>query len=115
MGVGGGAEALVYKGLALGFDIGYLYPSREPSLGIGLLSANPSYHFVNRKSPGRVVPFVTAGYGAAFRSGFGNLWNYGGGATIWVKDRVGVRLEVRDYRYQQAAFNTSFRVSLAFR
>src|SRR5262245_57461694 len=69
MGVGGGGEVLVYKGLGLGGDIGYLFPSRDPGSGVGLVSVNPSYHFVNRRSLGKVVPFVTAGYAAAFRSG----------------------------------------------
>ncbi len=115
MGVGVGGEGLVYRGLGLGADIGYLFPARDPAYGVGLLSVNPSYHFVNRRTPGKVIPFVTAGYAAAFRSGGVNLWNYGGGATIWLKDWLGVRLEVRDYRDRQYQFNTSFRVSLAFR
>ena len=112
---GAGGEGFLWKGLALGADVGYMHPARLAGAGFGLLSVNPSYHFVNRHNPGRVVPFVTAGYSLGFRNGVANFWNWGGGATVWMTDRLGLRLEVRDVRDHQYRFNTSFRVGLSFR
>ena len=78
---GGGGEGFIYKGLAAGADLGYMWPRGAASEGIGLLSVNGAYHVVNRETPGRLVPFVTAGYSLAFRSRTVNLFNWGGGAT----------------------------------
>ena len=75
LGFGGGAEGLVYKGFGLGGEIGYVFPRNEFGCGFGLFSANPSYHFVNRKNPRKLIPFVTGGYSLAFRSGSVSMFN----------------------------------------
>lgn len=113
LGFGGGAETLVYKGLGLGGEIGYLLPRSAPSGGYGLLSANPSYHFVNRKKPGKLAPFVTGGYSLAFRSGSISMFNYGGGVTYWLSEKIGLRFEVREHR--RGGGILMFRTSVTFR
>jgi hypothetical protein len=112
---GGGGEALIYRGLAAGADLAYLWPRGAAGQGIGLLSANGAYHFVNRERRGRFVPFVTAGYSLAFRSGTANLFNWGGGATYWFTDHAGMRVEVRDLRWRGREFDTTVRFGVAFR
>ncbi len=113
--VGGGGDAYVYRGLAVGADIGYLFPSDSGRDGVGILSVNPSYHFTSRSRDQKVVPFVTAGYTLGFRSGTANFFNWGGGATFWFHRSMGVRAEIRDIRNSQESFNTSFRIAFAFR
>ena len=113
--VGVGADCFLYRGLAAGADVGYMFPRASGGNGIGLLSVNPSYHFVNKERTNRIVPFVTGGYGLAFRSGTANLANFGGGATFWFIERVGFRFEVRNYRNTTDSFTTQFRFALAFR
>jgi hypothetical protein len=112
--VGAGGEGFVFRGLAVGADLAYLFPREAPGAGIGLLSANPAYHFVNRDKPGKWVPFVTAGYGLAFRSDSINLFNYGGGITYWFASRAGLRVEVRDNRNSDSSLFL-IRVGVSFR
>jgi hypothetical protein len=90
-----GGEGFVYKGLAVGGDAGYLYTGERFSYGLGLASANVSYHFRGLGS-GRFVPFVTGGYSVAFRGDTINLGNYGGGMTYWLHRHWGARVEVRN-------------------
>jgi len=114
---GGGVEALFYKGLGVGGELGYLAPKRSFSNGIGILSLNGSYHFRNSKPPRKAVPFVTGGYSLGFRSGTQNLFNFGGGVNYWMRDHLGLRLEFRDHvnpRYGTAHY-WEFRIGLAFR
>ncbi len=82
--------------------------------GIGLLSLNPSYHFADRHTPRKLVPFVTGGNSLAFRSGTLSLFNYGGGATYWLSKRIGLRLKERDHR-RGGSFASFFRAGLTFR
>lgn len=113
---GVGGEGFLYRGLAVGGDLGYMFPRTSPPVGgIGLLSVDPSYHFVNKDRTNRVVPFVTGGYGLAFSGAAANLVNFGGGATFWFRDGLGFRFEVRNYRYRSDNFTTQFRFALAFR
>ena len=111
---GAGAEALVYKGLGLGAEIGYLTPWRDISAGIGILSADGSYHFNrNRKAS----PFITGGYSLAFREGHANLINIGGGLNYWFNEKMGMRLEFRDHfnPHHSNYHYLSFRIGYAFR
>ena len=96
---GGGGEGFVWKGLAAGGELSYLFPREYPSEGVGMFSVNAAYHFVNRDRPGKLVPFVTAGYTLGFRTGTANMVNWGGGVTWWMFRRVGLRTEVRSYEY----------------
>jgi hypothetical protein len=94
---GGGAEVLIVKGLAAGAELGYLAPAKCSGCGIGVLSANGSYHFGARDPKSKVIPFVTGGYSLGFREGHGNMYNFGGGVQYWFSRRVGFRAEVRDH------------------
>ena len=94
MGVGG--EGFLYKGLAAGAEIGYLFAGGSIREGIGLLSVNGSYH-LNRSHRAKFSPFVTGGYSLGFRNGHTNLAYFGGGVTWWMAEHVGARLEFRDY------------------
>jgi hypothetical protein len=42
---------------------------------------------------------VTGGYSLGFRVGVGHFFNYGGGVTSGSPGELGLRLELRDYRY----------------
>ena len=115
LGFGAGGDALIYKGLGASIDLGYVFPRQDPGCGIGLLTLNPSYHFVNRTKPRKVMPFVTAGYALAFRSETANVFNYGGGITWWFSRKTGLRLEARDYRDASGGSLFVIRTSVAIR
>lgn len=112
--VGAGGEGLVYKGLGLGAEIGYLAPFRAGSDGFGIFSPDVSYHF--KSSHSKLVPFVTGGYSAAFRSGaISSGGNFGGGVQYWMKDHLGLRLEFRDHVFSSDSPHFyQFRVGLSF-
>jgi hypothetical protein len=117
MSFGGGGEAFVHRGLAVGADLAYLFPTRNIAGGVGMLSVNPAYHFLNISKRGKLVPFVTGGYSLGFRSGAGHFFNYGGGVTYWFSKNAGLRLELRDHRYIQYVEYSfvTFRVGVSFR
>jgi hypothetical protein len=117
--VGGGGEALLYKGLGAGAEIGYLSSWRYSGSGLGLLSLNGSYYAHAQRSV-KLTPFVTGGYSRAFnKHGGGNAVNFGGGLQYWFHDRAAVRLEVRDHIPVCQGCPTvhilGFRAGLAFR
>ena len=93
---GGGAEANLYKGLGIGLEIGYFSPMEAFGDGIGIFSVNGQYIF-GLENPRRFKPFVTGGYSLAFRSSTANAMNFGGGIHYWLSNRLGLRLEIRDY------------------
>ncbi|WP_321475782.1 hypothetical protein [uncultured Paludibaculum sp.] len=118
MSTGVGGEAFVWKGLAAGAELGYLFPRTEPGIGVGLFNANGAWHLVNRDHPGKFVPFVTAGYTLGFRGGHANLLNWGGGATYWFSRHAGLRTEIRLYEYlgpYPDHFDTSLRFAIQIR
>jgi hypothetical protein len=115
---GVGGEGLVYKGLGLGAEIGYLGAARELSQGLGIFSPDASYHFLRSGGSGKFSPFVTGGYSRLFTGGGGaNAFNIGGGLHWWFKDRIGLRLEVRDHitAPEPSIHIIGFRIGLAFR
>jgi hypothetical protein len=115
--IGVGGEGLVYKGLGVGGEIGYLGAAQGLSDGIGVLSPNISYHFTNASKSGKFEPFVTGGYSLLFRGNALHAVNIGGGANWWFKDRLGLRLEFRDHIPLQFESVHIFgvRIGLAFR
>jgi hypothetical protein len=81
--------------------------------GLGLASVNLSYHFNNSR---KLAPFVTGGGSLAFRGGAAGGGNIGGGVHYWMRDNLGLRLEVRDFIFSSDSPNTVvFRVGLSFR
>lgn len=114
---GGGGEALVYKGLGLGGEVGYLAPWRSMGDGMGTFSPDVSYHFRPRSGEQKLVPFVTGGYTLFFRSGTANGFNFGGGVNYWFREHLGLHLEFRDNvsTTDATVHWLGFRVGLAFR
>lgn len=111
--IGGGGNALIYKGLAAGGEIGFLYPTNEFAYGIGVASINASYYLTNSRRA-RLVPFVTGGYSLAFRGGHMNLSNFGGGVTWWATRHFGIRAEIRDYLWPEYRVEHSPQLMLSF-
>lgn len=112
----GEGEGYLYKGLAMGGDGQIVWPRDESSSYFGLLSLGPSYHFDDRLNPRKVVPFVTGGYGLAFREGATSLYQLGAGVTYWPAPRVGLRFEYRYYDNTRNEFQMNqLRFSIAFR
>lgn len=114
---GVGGDAVLYHGLGLGGDIGYLFPRSAFRSGVGVLTIGPLYSFRDRYFGGKLVPFVAGGYAAVFRDSGSNLFQYGGGVTYWFNDSLGVRADLRDYRFTESARShfVSFRLGIAFR
>ncbi len=94
----GGGEILAGGRVGGGGEFGVL---ANPSGGLFLTSANAVFHFTpSRPTPirSRISPYVSGGY-TRLSSGEGgyNGWNAGIGADVWLKPRVGLRLEFRDH------------------
>ncbi|HKQ92839.1 MAG TPA: hypothetical protein VJZ77_19420 [Blastocatellia bacterium] len=115
--IGGGGEGLVYKGLGVGGEIGYVGSADGLRDGFGVLSTDISYHFTKATKSRKFAPFVTSGYSMLFRSSAVNSINIGGGANWWFKDRIGLRLELRDHipLRSEAIHFFGVRIGLAFR
>jgi hypothetical protein len=115
--IGGGGEGLVYKGLGVGGEIGYIGAARELNRGIGVLSPNVSYNFTNASKSGKLAPFVTSGYSLLIGSDALHAVNVGGGVNWWFKDHLGLRLEFRDHVALRFGSTHIFgvRIGLAFR
>ena len=69
--------------------------------GMFVTSVNGVFHFVpSVVTPikSRISPFASGGY-TRLSSGEGafDAWNLGGGADLWLKPRVGLRVEFRDH------------------
>ena len=91
----GGAEVLTPGGFGIGGEVGVL-GGRGSALFV--LSANGSFHISTDPSVQRVVPFLTGGYTNMRNSdGSFNAWNVGAGVDIWLRERAGLRVDVRDH------------------
>jgi hypothetical protein len=118
--VGAGGEVLLFRGLAVGGELGAM---GRPGDEVGLYSIDSSYHFSHARGKSKLVPFIEGGYTRAFGnrgSPYPNIFNFGGGVHYWVFKRVGLRLEFRDYVAQHSFFAGTdqywgFRVGLALR
>jgi len=94
-GGGGGGEAFLWRGLTVGGDAGY--HQFTDGWGFGLLTLNLGYHFVDRKKPKKLAPFVNFSLlgGAVAEGGHSGAGYLGGGLNYWFKERIGLRSEVR--------------------
>ena len=117
--VGGGGEVLLFRGLAVGGELGAM---GRPGDGVGLFSVGPSYHFLRASSKSKLVPFVDGGYTRPFGNDTftysDNLFNFGGGFHYWVFKRVGLRVEFRDYvdhGFRETSHFPAIRIGLALR
>jgi hypothetical protein len=110
--IGAGGESLIYKGLGIGAEVGYFSPWRDIGNGLGLISVDGSYHFARNR---KVSPFLTGGYSMAIRNGHANLLNFGGGVNLWLRRRLGLRLEFRNHMDRSSHYFMSGRIGLSFR
>jgi len=117
--LGGGGEAPVWGNLALGAEIGWLAPASQLDGGFGVFSINPSYRFRTGSENSRAIPFVTGGYSLFFRRETANAFNLGGGVDYWFRDKLRMRVEVRDHirnpRFNRPIHFWQVRVGLTFR
>jgi len=116
--LGGGGEVIFADAVGVGAEIGYLNSFEEDSEGIGVFSVNGTYHFGGGSPSGKVRPFVTGGYTLGFRDGHVNLFNVGGGVNVWLKPKVGLRVEFRDHIWVEDNDTLQFlgvRVGVTFR
>lgn len=91
----GGGELLAGGRLGGGGELGLLAGSGG---ALWVASANGVYHGYRITDDRKVQPFLTGGY-TRMSSGEGsfNAWNVGGGVDVWLKERVGLRVEYRDH------------------
>jgi hypothetical protein len=94
----GGGEFLAGGRVGAGGEFGLLANSEG---GVFMTSANGVFHFapsVATPIRSRISPFASGGY-TRITSGEGGFdaWNLGAGADLWLKPRVGLRLEFRDH------------------
>ena len=94
----GGGEFLVGGRVGAGGEFGLL---ANADGGMFVTSVNGVFHFVpSVVTPikSRISPFASGGY-TRLSSGEGafDAWNLGGGADLWLKPRVGLRVEFRDH------------------
>lgn len=111
VGAGIGYERLVYKGLGLGGEFeGFGGPDAR-----AIVSANGSYHFRQSASQ-KLAPFVAAGVSGVGACGdaCGGVaaLNFGGGINYWLRPNRGLRLEVRDFVFDEHKFE--MRIGFAF-
>lgn len=111
--VGVGGEYVFDNGVGVGGEVAGM-GLEDFYFGFGLASVNGSYHIPRENS--KVDPFITGGYTVAF-PGSANLFSVGG-VNWWVRNRLGVRFEVRDHVYtgsSDALHVVTFGVGLTFR
>ena len=94
----GGGEFLVGGRVGAGGEFGLMANANG---GAFVTSANGVFHFtpsVATPIRSRISPFASGGY-SRITSGEGGFdaFNLGAGADIWMKPRVGMRLEFRDH------------------
>jgi hypothetical protein len=91
--IGGGVDALVYKGLSVGGEFSRT-TGGALTTPFNIFSANGSYHFLNGSKTSKFDPFATAGYSRLIGS---NVVNFGGGMNYWLSKGFGVRFDFRDH------------------
>ncbi|MFB3779143.1 MAG: hypothetical protein ACE141_16110 [Bryobacteraceae bacterium] len=114
VGVGGGGEFFLWRGLTLGGDIGHHRFS--DGWGFSLATLDVGYHFVNRRQPKRIDPFVTfSALGVAVSEGITSAGHLGGGLNYWFKSRVGLHAEVRLTVVAAEEAITALHIGVSFR
>ncbi len=113
-GGGGGAEAILWKGISLGGEVSH--QAFSDGWGLTYFTVQPGFHFKGRSRASKWDPFLTVGLGGAVsnRGGNGATANFGGGFNYWLKDKVAFRFDVRTQAIADEAmvvfgFGVSFR------
>ena len=115
--VSGGGEGFLYKGLGVGAEAGIVFWDSVTASG------DLSFHFGRHAHRGKLDPFVLGGlsFVGPTEKGGGrgsSALNFGGGATIWLDEHAGLRLEFRDIagaQYWSFDHYLSWRVGVTFR
>jgi hypothetical protein len=98
LGIGGGGEVFLIRGLAAAADFGYGTNPDYRDVNFRLFSANVSVH----KNPiefRRADPFFVAGLGLldTWSESWFKMVFFGGGLDAWVRRHAGLRFETRIY------------------
>jgi len=99
---GGGGEGFLYKGLGVGAEAGIVNWGWSPwRRNAATASGDLSYHFGRHARPGKLDPFVLGGLSIVGPTEKGGgrgspALNFGGGATLWLANHAGLRLEFKD-------------------
>jgi hypothetical protein len=116
VGVGGGGEGFLWRGLTIGADVGYYRFPADRNSGYGVATLGPGYHFVNRNKRAKLDPFVNGNIlGIAFApGGVAAAGSLGGGVNYWFKERMGLQIggQVQGACCEAIA---QFRIGLTFR
>jgi len=114
-GFGGGAEVFVWRGLAVGGDLGVQrFVAHDPFFG--LYTAKVGYHFVDRGKIAGIDPFVNMLLGGASASGVtASTGGFNGGLNYWFGERMGLHTEARFQVIGYEEGLLAFRIGLAFR
>jgi len=119
LGAGGGGEALVWRGVALGGEAGFMVFNDNRSQPIGLFATTAGYHFGNRSRLTGASPFVNVAWVGVGTGGsewgttaYGGI---GGGVNYWFKPKLGMRVEGRLHALGAGEALFIFRLGVAFR
>ena len=114
-GAGGGAEAFVWRRLAIGGDFSVQrFVTEAPAFG--LLSMNVGYHFADRGKASGLDPFISLIMGGAFSPEFWASTNgISGGINYWFRRGIGLRAEGRFLVADPEEGVLMVRIGLAFR
>lgn len=96
--VGFGEDVFPYKGLGLGLEAGYARFGRFSHSWIA--SGDMSWHFDRNAARGKIDPFALIGIAGLFPAGEGRgapAGDFGAGMSVWLSQRVALRLAARDY------------------
>jgi hypothetical protein len=115
VGIGGGGEVFLIRGLAAGADFGYYTNRGYRDVNFRLFSVNLGYHFKSRREPHTIDPFVVGGWGLFNDRSNWNLGFVGGGLDAWFHKHIGLRLEGRMYGDNSGNGLMTFRAGLLLR
>lgn len=115
VGIGGGAEAFVWRRLAIGGDLSaQRFVAQGPVFG--LLSGSVTYHFADRQKAIGFDPFISFLPSGAFVDGsWVSAGGMGGGLNYWLRQGIGLRAEGRFLVADPEEGILMARIGLAFR
>jgi hypothetical protein len=116
LGIGGGGQVFLIRGLAAGADFGYYTNPRYRDVDFQLFSTNLGYHFKSRREFHRIDPFVVGGWGLLNEGSNVSLGFFGAGLDAWVHRHIGFRFEGRMYASDNCGCGLgTFRLGLLLR
>jgi len=116
VGVGGGGEGFIWRGLTIGGEVGYYRFPADRNAGYGVATLGPGYHFVNRDKLAKWDAYVgvsVLGLGFA-PGGLAPAGGLGGGVNYWFKEKFGLQTGVQFQAIGEEPL-VLFRIGLTFR